>query len=116
MIHKVSQQGRRTKEKAQGGNGILQFRDLFTAEDLGDRASMMAVITLQPGDSVGIHAHTENGELYYVMDGTVDVTEDGAVTKLEAGDAEFCADGHTHGMENTSKAPAQVLAVIVPNR
>lgn len=116
MIHKISQQGRRTKANAQGGNGTLSFQDLFTAEELGGRAAMTTVITLLPGDSIGVHAHTENGEIYWVLEGEVAVSEDGTEETLTAGDAEFCADGHTHGAENRSGAPAKMLAVILPNR
>ena len=116
MIHLFSEQAHHSKEHAQKGNGTVLFQDLFSPEELGSRAEMMSVITLLPGCSVGIHAHTENGEVYYVLEGSVWVTEDGTERKLSPGDAEFCADGHTHGMENRSAAPAMILAVILPNR
>ncbi len=116
MIHPKAEQNRREKLGAQGGNGVARFRDLFTSEDLGGRAEMFSVVTLDPGDSVGIHAHTSNGEVYCVLRGSVWVTEDGAERELLPGDAEFCADGHTHGMENRSDSPAEILAVILPNR
>ena len=116
MIAKVDRQTRREKANAQGGSGILHFRDAFSAEELGNRATMFTVITLLPGDSIGVHAHTENGEIYWILEGELVVSEDGVETVLTAGDAEFCADGHTHGAENRSGAPAKILAVILPNR
>ena len=35
---------------------------------------------------------------------------------LHAGDAEFCADGHTHSIRNHTGSVTRFLAVIVPNR
>ena len=44
------------KHNIRGGEGSPSFRYLFSAEQLGGRAEMMAVITLQPGESVGAAA------------------------------------------------------------
>ena len=115
MVHFVSQQSRREKEGAQNGNGIVKFRDIFTPEELGERANMCSVITLDPGCSVGVHAHVDNGEVYCILDGEAVVTEDGAEYTLHPGDAEFCADGHTHGIENRTGETVTFLAVILPN-
>ena len=42
------------KHNIRGGEGSPSFCYLFSAEQLGGRAEMMAVITLQPGESVGV--------------------------------------------------------------
>lgn len=104
------------KHNIRGGNGSPSFRYLFSAEQLGSRAEMMAVITLQPGESVGVHPHETNGEAYVILEGAATVTEDGAARELHVGDAEFCADGHTHSIRNHTDAVTRFLAVILPNR
>ena len=116
MIHRASEQNRREKERAQNGSGVAKFRDIFTPEELGERAGLFSVITLEPGCSVGVHAHTDNGEVYCILEGEAVVTEDGAEFTLRAGDAEICADGHTHGIENRTAHAVIFLAVILPNR
>lgn len=50
------------KHNIRGGDGSPSFRYLFSAEQLGNRAEMMAVITLRPGESIGVHPHETNGE------------------------------------------------------
>ena len=65
------------KHNAQGGEGSPKFRYLFSAEELGNRAELMAVITLEPGESVGVHPHTSNGEAYFILEGGATMTEDG---------------------------------------
>lgn len=104
------------KHNIRGGEGSPSFCYLFSAEQLGNRAEMMAVITLQPGESVGVHPHETNGEAYYILEGAATVTEDGESRELHAGDAEFCADGHTHSIRNHTGSVTRFLAVIVPNR
>ncbi len=116
MICRKNEQGIREIEKLRDGNGMVQFRDMFTAQEFGDRVTVCAATTLQPGCSIGVHPHTENGELYCVLEGQAVVTEDGKEYVLEVGDAEFCADGHTHGIENRTEKPLVFLALIVPNR
>ena len=80
------------KHNIRGGDGSPSFRYLFSAEQLGNRAEMMAVITLRPGESVGVHPHETNGEAYYILEGAATVTEDGESRELHVGDAEFCAE------------------------
>ena len=77
---------------------------------------MMAVITLRPGESVGVHPHETNGEAYYILEGAATVTEEGESRELHVGDAEFCADSHTHSIRNHTGSVTRFLAVIVPNR
>ena len=64
----------------------------------------------------GAHPHETNGEAYYILEGAATVTEDGESRELHAGDAEFCADGHTHSIRNHTGSVTRFLAVIVPNR
>ena len=104
------------KHNVQGGEGSPKFRHLFTPEELGNRGELLAVITLEPGESVGVHPHETNGEAYVILEGAATVTEDGQARELHVGDAEFCADGHTHSIRNHTAAPTRFLAVIVPNK
>ena len=90
------------KHNIRGGEGSPSFRYLFSAEQLGE--------------SVGVHPHETNGEAYVILEGAATVTEDGQARELHVGDAEFCADGHTHSIRNHTAAPTRFLAVIVPNK
>ena len=116
MIHLHDQMQTEIKHNVRGGAGDPAFRYLFSKEDLGSRADMLSVITLQPGESVGEHPHIGNGEVYFLLSGAAMVKEDGVETELHAGDAEFCADGHTHAIRNHTDAPASFLALIVSDR
>ena len=115
MISRFSEQGKRTKSDMFGGHGTLQFQDIFQKELLGGRITTCAVVTMMPGDSLGEHAHTENAEVYYMLEGEATIIDDGVESVLRAGDAQFCADGHTHGIYNHTDKDASFLAIIVKN-
>ena len=104
------------KHNVRGGEGSPAFRYIFSEEELGGRSPLLSVITLQPGESISEHSHTENGEIYFVLSGSMTVTDDEESRELHPGDAEFCADGHRHSARNHTDAPASFLAVILPNR
>ena len=116
MFHLKHEMNVEIKSNLRGGVGDLQFRHLFSGEELGGRADLFAIVTLTPGQSVGEHPHTTNGEAYVVLSGSVTVTEDGESRVLQAGDAEFCADGHTHSIRNHTDEPATFLALIMKDR
>ena len=116
MISKNSEMVSEHKTNVRGGEGSPLFQHLFSPEELKNRASMLAAVTLQPGESVGVHPHVDNGEVYYILKGKAMVEEDGIETELSAGDAEFCADGHSHAIRNHTHEAMTFLALIVPNR
>lgn len=116
MIHLQSHMTTEVKHNVHGGAGDPAFLHLFSQEDLGHRADLLSVVTLQPGESIGEHPHVGNGEVYYILSGAAIVAEDGRETELRTGDAEFCADGHTHSIRNHTDRPMSFLALIVRDR
>ncbi len=116
MFQSSSDMTREVRRNARGGNGSPEFCHLFSQAQLGGRLELLAVVTLQPGESVGVHPHVDNGEVYYLLSGSATVAEDGEERVLQSGDAEFCADGHTHAIRNHTDAPAVFLAVIAKDR
>ena len=95
-----------------GGNGVgsPSFRYLFSREELGERANMISVVTLQPGESISEHSHTENGEIYFVLSGSMTVTDDDESRELHPGDAEFCAQPHGRAGVVSGSDPAESLS------
>lgn len=100
------------KENFKGGTGFLSFVHLFTKEEL-PKTRLCSVLTVEPGASVGQHSHTGEGELYVVLDGPVTLQEDGVDHILHTGDAEYCSDGHSHGVYNHTDKPAVLMAIVM---
>ena len=60
-----------------------------------------------------MHPHGPDAEIYYVMTGSVRVTDDGVTKDLTVGDVVFTGGGKIHGVENISDKEASFLAVVI---
>lgn len=116
MFAKYSDLTTEVKSHVRDGAGDVSFRHLLTGQQLGGRADLFALLTLEPGTGVGEHPHVGNGEAYVMVSGSATVTEDGVARVLMPGDVEFCADGHTHSIHNHTDETATFLALIVKDR
>ena len=112
MIRHSKEMSRGTEAHAQGGNGVLEIAKLFTLEETEGCAPVCDVFTFAPGDSIGVHQHVGEGELYYILSGCALVTDETQERLLQAGDAHYCVSGGRHGISNPGQAPMQMLAIV----
>jgi mannose-6-phosphate isomerase-like protein (cupin superfamily) len=103
------------REHLQGGAGGSFNRYLVAPGDEipGSRFRMIGRIALDPGAEVGEHPHITNEELYAVVSGTGEYSEDGKTRPVAAGDMMLVERGHRHSIRNTGETPLEFLAVIV---
>lgn len=99
-------------EHPQGGEGRLLRDSLLSPERLGGEVSLVAQISLEPGNTLGVHRHTDDNELYFITEGTGTYTDNSEEYPVKAGDALFCEDGDTHGIANTGEGMLRFVAVI----
>jgi mannose-6-phosphate isomerase-like protein (cupin superfamily) len=69
---------------------------------------------LPAGASVGRHHHLETEEIYYILQGSGQMTVGDEVRAVKSGDAVFIPRGHTHTLENTGQEPMTILLVCGP--
>lgn len=66
------------------------------------------------GDTVGLHAHLESDEIFFVISGSAEFTIDGQAVELQEGDMLHAAGGERHAIVAGS-AGLVLLAVVAPN-
>ncbi len=103
------------KENLKGGVGPLDFRNIVPAEMLYGAGTVFSLVTFKPGESIGLHGHTENFEIYFIVEGKAKVTDNGEERILTAGDSEICANGDTHSIENIGDTDLKIVALILNN-
>ena len=104
------------REKPRGGTGIVSY--LHMVESGGKthkNIEMLAEMNLPPGASIGNHAHTENMEVYIILEGKGIINDNGTEKPVSKGDVVVTGNGDTHGLSNTGDVPLVVQAVIVKN-
>ena len=102
-------------KKVWGGKGELDLCKILTPEELGGRAKLFNIVTVAPGQSIGLHSHTDDSEVYFLLEGELEVTDNDTKTTMHTGDAMFTADGGTHSAGNCTGQVAKVLAVVFPS-
>ena len=74
----------------------------------------LAEEVLPVGSCVGRHHHLETEEIYYILQGSGEMTVGDEVRAVEAGDAIFIPRGQTHTLSNTGQTPMTLLLVCGP--
>jgi len=115
MYFTKEEQRHEIKSNLKGGAGDLDFRHIVPQEMLYGAGTQICVVTFEPGQSIGVHGHTENYEIYYILEGEVTVTDDDEERVLKPGDSEICANGHIHSVCNKTDKPVKILAIIMNN-
>ena len=76
------------------------------------RMGAVVRITLPQGASIGLHTHSGNCEIVYVLSGNGQCIDDGAEYPISAGMCHYCPEGHTHSIRNTGGEPLELLGVL----
>ena len=118
MIRLKSERPTQTITELRGGIGDLTREDLFSTDEACGKTKILAVLTIPPGNSIGEHSHgttaeDPDAELYYVLTGSLRITDNGITKDLSPGDAVFTGGGTSHSVVNVSKEDASLLAVIM---
>ena len=76
---------------------------------------------LEPGASIGVHAHEGSCEMIFIIEGTgsmYEKTPDGceSTSPVSAGDCLYCPEGHTHSLINSSAEDDLVFYAAVPKQ
>ena len=95
------------------GKGLIHIKDLTDVEGLYHHGRMFAHITVDPGCSIGYHDHVHETEFYYVLRGEAVFNDDGSEVIVRAGDVCAPGFGASHGLENRTEEPVELIALIV---
>ena len=112
MIKRLSDQQTEIRSNPKGGTGDVGFRHILTQEAV-EKVNLFSVITLLPGQSIGLHQHTDDAEAMYVLSGHPSIIDGTETFDLAPGDATYCTGGAQHSLFNPSAEPAQILAVVI---
>lgn len=86
---------------------------VLTPAEMLDKALMFNIINLPSGSKIKEHAHQPDAEIYYILEGEVEVTDNEEVAVLHAGDVVFTGNGDRHSIANHSGQNARFLACIL---
>ncbi len=99
-------------QNARGGHGTTAMKHIFTEEEFGSSMTHLIFVTIPPGSSVGVHEHSGDEEVYFILEGQGRVWDDEKEYPVGPNDTVLTNSGHRHGIENTGKQDLRMLAII----
>ena len=102
------------REHMRDGDGTVELVNFITSpEELCNKGRLFSRIILKPGTSIGFHVHEKDSELFYILSGTAEYSDNGEIKTVNAGDVTICPPGTGHGIANRSDDTVELIAVIV---
>ena len=115
QVYKAADFQQWDREKAAGGEGKLLGRFAYTRHQTGEQDAIREIgwLTLPPGASIGLHKHTNNEDVYLIVEGRgIFVGSDGKEIPVSAGDITIARPGQSHALKNTGRRPLRFINFI----
>ena len=113
MIRKASEFKQQIVPNMCGGDGNVYLGNAFKNSEIKSKVCAFCTVTLEKGGSVGMHQHTEDDEIYYILSGKGEYSDNGAITTVGPGDVTFCPPGEGHGILSIGDEPLELIALIL---
>ena len=113
MVRKAAEMEKEVRERMREGQGSVEVLHVFKKEELKGKARLFAKLKLDRGCSIGHHAHENEEEVFYIIQGSGVVSEDGTQTPVQSGDAILTGGGSGHSIRNDGEDPLILMAVIL---
>jgi len=99
----------RVVDNDHGGTGALHVYRAYDRMREPSAIAFIDVVAIPPGSSIGLHQHGDDEETYVVMRGKGEMTVDGAVFSVGAGDVIRNRPYGHHGLINCGDEDLQLL-------
>jgi mannose-6-phosphate isomerase-like protein (cupin superfamily) len=111
MIKRAADLVEEPKQNIRGGLGAARGVDLL---GLGEMSGILSLgrTTLEPGATIGEHAHPNTEDLYLILEGRGIGVLDGERFPVSAGDLFLVKAGGSHGLINDSEGPLTFMGVL----
>lgn len=100
-------------ENPRGGRGSLTNMGYEAMSQFSGNIKMFSVVNLKPDSLIGYHTHEDDMEIYFMLDGTGVVSDNGKEDILYPGDLLITKNGEGHSIENKSGVDITFLAMII---
>ena len=114
MIRRAKECEVEYREHMRDGDGTVMLTNFITGPaELNEKGRLFSKITLNPGCGIGYHIHDTDAELFYIMKGTAEYSDNGNIVTVSAGDVTICSTGTGHSIKNNTDEVVELVAVIV---
>lgn len=113
VIRNAEEMKAEVRSRMRGGVGDVEITHIFTSDEMKGRCRLLAKITIPVGGSIGLHEHSGEEEIYYIIQGKAEVTDSGITKEIGPGDAVITGGGNSHAIKNIGDEPLVFVATIL---
>lgn len=113
MLRKNEQIIPTIREDVRGGTGRVYSYAFLKPEEACNKGRLFGKLVLPAGASIGMHRHTGEFEVYYVISGTGVVNDGRMDYRINPGDMYLCEDGNEHLLDNDGSEDLVIIALIM---
>lgn len=111
IIHRSTARQREIPDCHGGMGSVVCTEYLEENESTAPGITLVHDDILPPGVSIGEHLHSDDEEVYVILEGTGSMTVDGVRQVVTAGDVCVTRAGHSHSLINSGQQPLRLLVV-----
>ena len=100
-------------ENMRGGDGTIVIQHLLTPDELYEKGRLYARLVIEPGCSIGYHVHEGEMESYYILSGEAEVSDNGELVTVNAGESVYTRSGEGHSIKNAGTVTLELIALIL---
>ena len=103
-----------TIEEPRGGTGKIELYEILTPEEMQNRVGLYAKVVIEPYASIGFHAHENDSESYYVIEGSgFFIDNEQNKIPIKEGDVCLTCIGESHGLINPNDQTLVIIAMVL---
>ena len=96
-----------------GGKGEIAITRLLETDQFQGKGRLFAHNKIKPNSSIGLHQHTGDFEVFYILKGEGIADDNGSKSPVKAGDVVLTGNGESHSLENTGSADLEYIALVL---
>lgn len=102
------------KYKPMGSGEVVEEKDyskriVFSGDDFEQQGHLLQVVTVPPRTKQRLHAHRQQTEVFYILEGQGVIYVGGKEFLTKPGDAFICSPGDEHSLWNQSNEDFRVV-------
>ena len=113
MIRRIGDCETEIIENMRGGDGSVKKEVLLTPAEMYDKGRLYAVLSLEPGASIGYHKHEGEMESFHIIGGEAEYFDGKETVTLRASDTTLTPDGEGHSIRSVGDVPLVLIAQII---
>lgn len=101
------------RENMRGGEGAVTINNWMEEDEKCPNLRVAANLVLPRGSSVGMHKHEGEAELFHVLSGKAEYSDNGKTEFAGPGDVMICYNGQEHSIKNVGEEDLVVNAIVI---